>query len=146
MSLRIDGTHQPDNLTREVPASIGKNEIEFNKILAGTQLLQQSELSVFLNRLNAQGERLAKSLSLRDLADFKAMIKLFLRSTFGQSRSLQENTFWDYSGRPKILAKITKINHHLDDLGRQVLSKHTRPLDILTKTNEICGLIMDLFA
>lgn len=144
MSLRIESTRQTESFSREAPSISGHNDLEFNKILSGTQKLQQRDLNDFLNRLNIQGERLAKSLSLRDLDDFKAMVKLFLRSTFGQSRSLQENTFWDFSGRPKILAKITKINQQLEDLGRQVISEQTKPLDILTKIDEIKGLIVDL--
>jgi uncharacterized protein YaaR (DUF327 family) len=144
MSLRIDSTHQTEPSSRKATSLSGHNGLEFNKILSGTQRLQQSELKDFLNCLNIQGEKLAESLSLQDLNDFKAMIKLFLRSTLGQSRSLQENTFWDFSGRPKILAKITGINHLLEVLGRKVINEQTKPLDILTKIDEIKGLIVDL--
>lgn len=144
MSLRIDSTHQTETLSREASSPSGHNDLEFTKILSGTQRLQQRELNDFLDRLNIQGKKLAESLSLRDLEDFRAMVKLFLRSTFGQSRSLQENTFWDYSGRPKTLAKITKINHQLEELGQKVINEQTRPLDILTKIDEIKGLILDL--
>jgi hypothetical protein len=145
MSLRIDSTHQTESFLREAPSLNGPNDLEFTKILSGTQSMQHRELKDFLDRLNIQGEKLSKSLSLRDLDNFKAMVKLFLRSTFGQSRSLQENTFWDYNGRPKILAKITKINHQLEDLGQKVINEQTGPLDILTKIDEIKGLILDLF-
>ncbi|HWQ89703.1 MAG TPA: YaaR family protein [Desulfitobacteriaceae bacterium] len=145
MALRIDGTSLTESVAREVPATTGQNGPEFSKTLVKAQILQQGGLEDFLGRLNAQGEKLSKSLSLQDLTDFKAMIKLFLRSTFGQSRTIQENTFWDHSGRPKILARITRIENDLEDLGRKVLNKHTAPLDILTKINEICGLILDLF-
>jgi uncharacterized protein YaaR (DUF327 family) len=145
MALKIAGTHLPESIAREVSVANEQNGPEFSKALAKIQILQQGELEDFLCRLNTQGEKLAKSLSLQDLSDFKAMIKLFLRSTFGQSRTMQENTFWDYSGRPKILARITKIENNLEDLGRKVLNKQAAPLDILTKINEIRGLIMDLF-
>jgi Uncharacterized protein conserved in bacteria len=145
MSLRIDSTHQTESFSREAPSPSEHNNLEFNKFLSGTQRLQQRELNDFLKRLNTQGEKLATSLSLRDVDDFKTMVKLFLRSTFGQSRSMQENTSWDFSGRPKILAKISKINHHLEDLGRKVINEQTKPLDILTKIDEIRGLIVDLF-
>ncbi len=144
MALKIDGTPQPEFLTREVLVTTGQSGPEFSKTLAEAAIMRQAKLEDFLDRLNIQGEKLAKSLSLHDLADFKAMIKSFLRSTFGQSRKMQEQTFWDYSGRPKILARITNIENQLEDLGRKVLNKQTEPLDILTKINEIYGLILDL--
>ncbi|MFZ3101848.1 MAG: YaaR family protein [Desulfitobacteriaceae bacterium] len=146
MPLRIDGTHQAESLTREASSPVYPNGIEFNKTLSGAQKIQRQELVEFLNRLEIQGNKLTTSLSLRDLADFKAMVKSFLRSTFGQSRSLQENSFWDYSGRPKVLAKVTRIDRELEDLGRKILDKQTKSMDILAKIDEIRGLIVDLFA
>lgn len=146
MPLRINGTHQTESLTRETPTLDNSNGLEFNKALSGAQKIQRQELEDFLNRLDTQGKKLASSLSLRDLIDFKAMVKSFLRSTFGQSRAIQENSFWDYSGRPKVLAKVTKIDHELENLGRKILDEQTKPMDILAKIDEIRGLIVDLFA
>ena len=74
------------------------------------------------------------------------MVKSFLRSTFGQSRALQESSFWDYQGRPKILAKVTKVDQELEDLGRKVLDEQAKPMDLLAKIDEIRGLIIDLLA
>ena len=147
MPLRIDGTHQTEQSpNREALSQANPNESEFNQALSGAQKIQRQELVEFLHRLDAQGKKLTASLSLRDLANFKAMVKSFLRSTFGQSRSLQENSFWDYSGRPKVLAKVSKIDHTLEDLGRQILDEQTKPMDMLAKIDEIRGLIVDLFA
>lgn len=146
MPLRIDGTHQAESLTREAPSLANSNGIEFNKTLSGAQKIQRQELTEFFQRLDIQGNKLTTSLSLRDLADFKSMVKSFLRSTFGQSRSIQENSFWDYSGRPKVLAKVSRIDQELEDLGKKILDKQTKPMDILAKIDEIRGLIVDLFA
>lgn len=143
MPLRIDGTQQPESLTRSSsPAPRG--ELDFTQTLGQAQHLQQKELQDFLKQFDVQGKALAQSFSLGDLADFKAMVRSFLRSTFGQSRRLTEETFWDFRGRPKVLARIQQIDQSLEDLGKQLIETQSKPLDLLKKMDEIRGLIIDL--
>lgn len=144
MPLRINSTHQPESLTRPTAPS-QRGELDFNQILARTQRVQTKELQDFLKRLENKGKQLSESFSLRDLADFKDMVKSFLRSTFGQSRKVSEESFWDFHGRPKVLARITEIDKALEELGKTMLDTQTTPLDLLDKIDEIRGLIIDLF-
>lgn len=144
MPLRINGTQQPEALTRN-PAPSQRGELDFTQILAQTQKLQSKELQDFLKRLESKGKQLAETFSLRDLADFKDMVKSFLRSTFGQSRKLSEESFWDYRGRPKVLARITEIDQALEELGQKMIDTQAKPMEILKKIDEIRGLIIDLF-
>ena len=146
MPLRIDRSQQTKITSQPNGTPASQSELDFGQALARTQKLQQKELQEFLNRLDAQGKKLGQSLSLRDLADFRDMVKSFLRSTFGQSRQMQEDSFWDYSGRPKVMARITRIDHALEELGRKVLDEQAKRLEILSKIDEIRGLIVDLFA
>lgn len=143
MPLRIDGTSQSENITRTSTAS-SRGDMDFTQALGQAQHLQRKELQDFLKTFDLKGKALAQSFSLGDLADFKTMVKSFLRSTFGQSRQLTEETVWDFRGRPKILARIQQIDQSLEDLGKQVIEEHSKPLDLLSKIDEIRGLIIDL--
>ena len=144
MSLRIDSTQQTESLSRKT-AMANKSELDFGQSLNQAQKLQAQELQEFLVRLEEKGQRLAESFSLRDLADFRDLVKSFLRSTFGASRRVQEESFWDFRGRPKILARISHIDKALEELGQKVLDSQAKPLEILEKIDEIKGLIIDLF-
>lgn len=146
MPMRIDGTNQTQSIVPETANSTTSGGADFSQTFARTQKLQGQELEHFLSRVDEQGRKLAQSLTVRDLINFKDLIKSFLRSTFGQSRKMQEDNVWDYSGRPKVMARITKIDKALEDLGQQILDDHAKPLDILAKIDEIRGLIVDLFA
>lgn len=118
----------------------------FSETLSAIQTNNQRQLNEFLTRLDTIGNRLAETLSLQDLTEFRDLVKSFLQATLGKSRKMQEETFWDGHGRPKVLARVTEINKVLDELGRQVLDKHPRPLDVLARIDQIRGLILDLFA
>ena len=145
MSLRIDSSRQTLPPNSDSPSSADR-DIDFGGVLSQTQKVQRSELQAFLNHLETQGKKLAKSLSLRDLQDFRTMIKSFLKATFGQSRQMQEDSSWDSQGRPKVMARITKIDQALEGLGQQLLDQQAKPLEVLTKIDEIRGLVIDLFA
>ena len=145
MSIRIDAPHQPIAPSLDSQSSLEKTS-DFSGVLSQTQKIKRQELQTFLDRLGTQGKQLAQSLSLRYLKDFRDMVKSFLRSTFGQSRKMQEDSSWDSQGRPKVMARIAKIDEALDALGKQLLDQQAKPLEILTKIDEIRGLIVDLFA
>lgn len=145
MSIRIDASHQTQTPSLDSQGSLERSS-DFSGVLSQTQKIQRIELQTFLGRLETQGKKLAHSLSIRDLKDFHDMVKSFLRSTFGQSRQMQEDSSWDFQGRPKVMARISKIDQALDDLGKQLLDRQSKPLEVLTKIDEIRGLIVDLFA
>jgi|GEM_PF-620410 len=147
MSLRVDHSTQNQNqaVGFESKAS-GRKGPEFSKALTQAHQVQNQELTSFLQRLDIQGQKLAKSHSLQDLIEFKNMVKSFLKTTLGKSRIMQEENIWDFSGQPRIMARVTKIDRALEELGEQVLSSQAEALKILEKINEIKGLIIDLFA
>ncbi len=144
MPIRINGAQQPESLARS-NSTQQRGGVDFNQVLDQTRKLQSQELQEFLNRLEKKGQQLAESFSLRDLADFKDMVKSFLRSTFGQSRRFSEEAFWDFQGRPKVLSRVKEIDEALENLGKTVLDNQSKPLEILNQIDEIRGLIIDLF-
>ncbi|MFA6808036.1 MAG: YaaR family protein [Eubacteriales bacterium] len=146
MTLRINRTDQSKALDRELQPLSDKAKSDFNSILAHTHKLQNEELKLFLLKLEDKGNELVQTLSIKDLLEFKNMIKDFLKSTFGQSRQIQEESCWDPMGQPRIMARVTKINKVLEELGQQVMDKNTEPMKILAKIGEIKGLIVDLTA
>lgn len=146
MSLRVNTSGQSNSLDLELHSAAGKKGTDFNNILSQTRQLQSQELELFLNRLTTQGKRLSETMSLQDLVEFKNMITSFLKSTLGKSRNMQEETIWDYRGQPKVMSRVAKINQALEELGEQVLSAQAEPLKILSRIDEIKGLIINLFA
>lgn len=146
MSFRINSSnHNSNSINLESQGAPDKAKAEFNNILAQTRKIQGEELNTFLAKLDKQGQKLAESLSLQDLVEFKKMLKTFLKSTFGQSRNMHEESLWDFRGQPKVMARVTKIDQVLEELGQQVMDCHTEPLKILAKIDEIRGLLIDLF-
>lgn len=148
MSLRINNTNNNSNLSRdsETQSLSIRTKADFHNILAHTQKVHNKELNSFLTELDLKGKKLVESLTLKDLLEFKNMVKKFLKSTLGQSRSMQEESCWDFRGQPKVMVRVAEINRALEELGSQFLESQQAPLKILAKIDQIRGLILDLFA
>ena len=146
MSLRIDQSGQNQIFPLDPQATAEKKGAAFDRILTQTREIQDQELVLFLQRLDAQGEKLAKTFSLQELIKFKNMVKGFLKKTLGKSRFMQEETVWDSSGQPRAMARVAKIDRALEVLGQQLLYSQDDPLKILAKIDEFKGLIIDLLA
>ena len=146
MTLRINQPQSPKISSVENILPVDRNQIEFNQILDHTNKLQQDKVETFLVKLDEQSDKLSKNLSLKDLIEFKNMIKSFLQTTFGQSRTMREETVWDFNGRSKVMSRITNIDKNLEELGRKIIDKNMQPIEILAKIDEIKGLIIDLLA
>ena len=146
MSLRVNNSDQTKSLNLNSPVVAERKGANFSNILSHTHQLETKNIELFLKKLENQGQKLAEGLSLKDLIEFKKMVKSFLKSTLGQSRNMEEETFRDYRGQPKVMARVTKINRALEQLGEQVLSSQADSLKILAKIDEIRGLIIDLLA
>lgn len=146
MTIRINGTNTKNSYDTGLQQISGKKDSSFSTILSQSHQLQSQELQVFIQRLDIIGKKLSETRSLENLTEFKDLVKGFLQSTFGKSRTMQEETLWDFRGQPKVMAHVVKINKALEELGQQVLSAQAEPLKILDKIGEIKGLIIDLFA
>lgn len=146
MALRIDSSRILNSAGSDSFPAPGKTEMDFEQSLTQVQKVQQQELKEFLDPLERQGRKLSESFSMEDLGKFQDLVRSFLQSTFGQSRQLQDESYWDFRGQPKVLSRVIKIDHALEDLGKQVLSKQVSQLELLDKIDQIRGLIIDLLA
>lgn len=143
MNIRVNGT-QSSEIFPNSPTT-PRGTVDFSQVFTQTQVIQSQEFEEFIKRLDKKGKQLSESLSLRSLIEFKDMVQTFLKSTFGQSRKITDNIFWDGRGKSKILSRITEIDKALEDLGKQMLANQLKPLEILIKIDEIKGLIIDLW-
>lgn len=145
MSMRIHSSGQTKSIATD-PHPADNAGISFEKTLGNIQRLQQKELEAFITKLDTQAQKLSQTLSVRDLTVFREMIKKFLRSTLGLSRNMQEEACWDPRGHAKVMSKVTKIDYALEELGRKILDKNSKQMDILALIDQLRGLIIDLLA
>lgn len=125
---------------------------------AGRQIQQKTFSDVFqqhgeqktmdeLNRqiqdIQQQGDRLAKSMTVRELAIYRNMIKRFLEETARRGVILKETKGWDRRGRGKRYKLLDEIDAALLELADDLLNSEQGRIDLLARVGEIRGLLVN---
>lgn len=111
---------------------------------------QQSEQKTIdeLNRqikdIQQQGDRLSKSMTVRELAIYRNMIKRFLEETARRGVILKETKGWDRRGRGKRYKPLDEIDAALLNMADDLLDSEQGRIDLLGRVGEIRGLLINL--
>lgn len=88
-------------------------------------------------------------LSERDLILFEGYrqrMTLLLKEILHHAYLFQPERVKDGRGQERIYATVTVVDEKLDRLGVDLLSENREQLDIMSRVDEIRGLVMDLFS
>lgn len=108
------------------------------------EAVTQDELSNRMNRIALQGERLARSMTVRELREYKRMVQQFLEETVRKGVGLKETRGFDRRGRMKRYQLLDEIDHMLVSMADELLLTEAGRLELLSKVGEIRGLLINL--
>lgn len=124
-----------------------KELASFQHILTEKQTsVAKEHLSTLLEGITKQGERLVRSQSLKDLHDYKRLIRSFLQEVVKYGLSLEETTsFSPLSSRERKLKVIKEVDKKLLELSEEMIEREDQNIRLLDNIGEIKGLLIDLY-
>ncbi|MBB6638261.1 YaaR family protein [Cohnella thailandensis] len=102
------------------------------------------ELNRKLVEIGAQGDRLMRSMTVRELKQYRLMVKSFLEDTLRRGIKLKETKGWDKRGRGKRYKILEEVDSLLVAMGEELLQSEEGRLELLEKVGEIRGLLINL--
>jgi len=105
----------------------------------------QEQLKRRIEEIRQQGERLAKTMTVRELRAYKMMIRAFLEETARRGVHLKETRGWDRRGRGKRYRILEDIDQHLLAMADDMLEREEGQVDLLRRVGEIQGLLINVF-
>ncbi|AIQ44492.1 hypothetical protein R70723_00095 [Paenibacillus sp. FSL R7-0273] len=102
------------------------------------------ELNRQIKDIQQQGDRLAKSMTVRELAIYRNMVKRFLEETARRGVVLRETKGWDRRGRGKRYKLLEEIDAALLNLADDLLESEQGRIDLLGRVGEIRGMLINL--
>lgn len=103
------------------------------------------QLNRMLQQIQLQGERLSKSMTVRELRAYKMLVKQFLENTVRKGIGIKDTTGWDRRGRGKRYKLLDEIDRRLVELADDLLETEEGKIELLGKVGEIRGLLINLF-
>jgi uncharacterized protein len=105
----------------------------------------QQELTRMMEQIQLQGDRLAKSMTVRELRQYKLLVKKFLEETARRGVGLRDTKGWDRRGRGKRYKLLEEIDQQLLGMADDMLEDEKGRIDILQRIGEIRGMLINLF-
>ncbi|KAA9003576.1 DUF327 family protein [Paenibacillus spiritus] len=108
------------------------------------QQASRDELTRQLQEIRTQGDRLSKSMTVRELAIYRAMVKRFLEETARRGVALRDKKGWDRRGRGKQYKLLEEIDEALLAMADELLESEQGRIELLGKVGEIRGMLINL--
>lgn len=105
----------------------------------------QSQLSLMMEDIIQQGKKLGKRMDIRDMKEYRRLIQEFMHEITTHSHQFSRENFLDRKGRHRVYGIVKQINQTLDELAEELLREEKDHISILSKIDEIRGLILDIF-
>ena len=91
-----------------------------------------------------QGAALSKHMDIRDMKQYRDLIKDFMNEVVYRSHKFSRENFLDRRGRHRVYGIIRRVDETLDELAQELMKDERDHLKILEKIGEIRGLLLDI--
>lgn len=138
----LQAVKQVENQTQAAPKD---DSFKFTLISKESEQELQERLNTLMSDIVTSGERIKKHMNIRDMKNYRALIKTFLNEIVNRSHGFSRENFLDRRGRHRVYGIIRLIDENLDELAQQLIADEKDPIAILNSVDEIRGLLMDIF-
>ena len=129
-------------LTDNASKQIGqKNFADF--MFQQDQHASKEELNQRLQQIHQQGDRLAKSMTVRELYLYRTMVKRFLEDTVRRGLGIKDARGWDRRGRGKRYKLLEEIDSTLIAMAEELLNSEEGKIELLNKIGEVRGMLIN---
>ncbi len=128
---------------------VTKKEVQGPDFSFTLQKLQKEGLSDRLGGLisdiTAQGKKLSEHMDISDMKKYRSLIADFMNEVTTNAHQFSRENFLDKRGRHRVYGLVRTVDEKLNDLAKELLSSEKDNLKILEKTDEIQGLLLNIF-
>ncbi len=145
MDLKVTPMQQFQQLEQAKPVSEADGSFKFTLLSTIEENELQASLAVMMEDITQQGKTLGKRMDVRDMKLYRKMIKEFMNEIAGHSHKFSRENFLDKKGRHRVYGIVKQVNETLDELAAELLKEEKDHIAILSKIDEIRGLLLDIF-
>ena len=144
MDIRVDNMQQVNATTQTQQAQQSGEDFKFTLMSSIEEAGLSERLSVMMQEITMQGEKLGKHMDVRDMKHYRRLIQEFMNEIVNRSHKFSRENFLDRRGRHRVYGMIKRVNVVLDELPGELIKEEKDTLAILSKVDEIRGLLLDI--
>ena len=144
MDIRVDNMQQVNATTQTQQAQQSGEDFKFTLMSSIEEAGLSERLSVMMQEITMQGEKLGKHMDVRDMKHYRRLIQEFMNEIVNRSHKFSRENFLDRRGRHRVYGMIKRVNVVLDELAGELIKEEKDTLAILSKVDEFRGLLLDI--
>ncbi|MCI5938121.1 MAG: YaaR family protein [Eubacterium sp.] len=144
MDIRIDSTQQVNQTTGTRQTQETSDDFRFTLMSSIEDAGLKERLNALMEEITMQGKRLGKKMDVRDMKHYRKLIKEFLNEVVNRSHKFSRENFLDRRGRHRVYGMIKLVDKALDELAGELIKEEKDAIAILSKVDEIRGLLLDI--
>lgn len=144
MDIKVNQTIPVSQPEQAAPVQESDGGFKFTLVSHIEEQELQARLSVLMEEITMQGDKLAKKRDIRDMKRYRGLVKEFMNEIISRSHSFSRENFLDRKGRHRVYGIIRLVDENLDELARELMKEEQDHLAILSKIGEIRGLLLDI--
>lgn len=102
------------------------------------------ELENIYEKIVVKSERLKETLSIKELMEYKKLVKDFMGIAVENSHVFSQQNSLDKRGRHRVYSMIKQVDRELDSITREFVTNHVDHANVLSRIDVIRGLLLDI--
>lgn len=145
MDIKVNQAQPVSQVETKAPIQSADGSFKFTLISNIEEQGLQARLNYLMEDITQQGKRLLKHMDVRDMKRYRELIKEFLNEVVNRSHKFSRENFLDRRGRHRVYGMIRLIDQNLDELALELMKDEKDGILLLSKIDEIRGLLLDIF-
>ena len=138
----VSKIQQVEEPTKSVDS--GDDSFKFTLIRNIEEKDLQEKLNSMMEEITVQGDKISKHMDIKDMKKYRELDKGFLNEVVSRSHEFSRENFLDRRGRHRVYGIVRLVDKNLDDLAGELVKDEKDHLAIISKIDDIRGLLLDI--
>lgn len=138
----VSKIQQVEEPTKSVDS--GDDSFKFTLIRNIEEKDLQEKLNSMMEQITVQGDKISKHMDIKDMKKYRELVKEFLNEVVSRSHEFSRENFLDRRGRHRVYGIVRLVDKNLDDLAGELVKDEKDHLAIISKIDDIRGLLLDI--
>ena len=138
----VSKIQQVEEPTKSVDS--GDDSFKFTLIRNIEEKDLQEKLNSMMEQITVQGDKISKHMDIKDMKKYRELVKGFLNEVVSRSHEFSRENFLDRRGRHRVYGIVRLVDKNLDDLAGELVKDEKDHLAIISKIEDIRGLLLDI--
>ena len=138
----VSKIQQVEEPTKSVDS--GDDSFKFTLIRNIEEKDLQEKLNSMMEQITVQGDKISKHMDIKDMKKYRELVKGFLNEVVSRSHEFSRENFLDRRGRHRVYGIVRLVDKNLVDLAGELVKDEKDHLAIISKIDDIRGLLLDI--